>query len=319
MTPRPVTVLTGYLGAGKTTLVNHVLRGGQGRYAVIVNEYGEVGIDGALIDSGAEELVELSNGCLCCTVRGDLLRALHGLVPRLDGIDGVLIELSGLADPAPVVQGFLMDDSLRPRLRLDGVVAVADARHLPGHLEREVEAQDQIAYADLIVLNKIDLAGDTPLELLLRQVNPFARIVTAVRGRVPVADLFGQGTLDLDRIAGQISLAHGGHSHGPTGIQTVTLRATEPLDGQRLGDWIADLLARQGQDILRGKGILSIAGEERMLALHAVHMILEGDYIGAWPSGPRDSRLVLIGRHLDAEALRQGFRSCLAAKEGAFP
>lgn len=340
MTARPVTVLTGFLGAGKTSAVNAILRGRHGqRYAVIVNEFGEVGIDGALIDSGAEEMVELANGCLCCTVRGDLLRTLHGLVARLDTIDGVLIELSGLADPAPVVQSFLMDDALRPHFRLDGIVTLVDAVNVEEQLSTQVEAQDQIAFADLIVLNKADLIPPKalpPLTHRLRAVNPFAQIIAAQRGKVETQDLFQRNTLDLARVGSLIadSLerggAHAGHDHahghhhvhqtGPRGIETAVLRATEPLDGDRLGDWMADLLAREGANILRGKGLLDIAGDDRQLALQSVHMILEGDFLAPWPAGPRESRLVLIGRHLDLPALERGFQSCIATTvEGSSP
>lgn len=336
VTALPVTVLTGFLGAGKTSALNHILRGDHGRrFAVIVNEFGAVGIDGDLIDSGAEEMVEMANGCLCCTVRGDLLRTLHGLVPRLAGLDGVLIELSGLADPAPVAQSFLMDDSLRPHFQLDGIVALVDALHVLDQIARQAEAQDQIAFADLIVLNKTDLVRPAALPALmarLRQVNPFARIITAQRGAVDAAELFGKGGLDLARVEAMIagSLERGGaharHDHdeddhhhhphdGPIGIETLSLRATEPLDGDRVGDWMADLLATQGQNILRAKGILDIAGENRRLVLQSVHMILEGDYLSPWPAGwPRESRLVLIGRHLDADLLQQGFQACLATR-----
>lgn len=331
MTARPVTVLTGFLGAGKTSAVNAVLRGQHGkRFAVIVNEFGEAGIDGALIDSGAEEMIELANGCLCCTVRGDLLRTLHGLVPLLDNIDGVLIELSGLADPAPVMQSFLMDDALRPHFRLDGIVALVDALNGADQLSTQPEAQDQIAFADLIVLNKTDLVSpkDLPqLTDLLRTVNPLAKIITARRGKVDAQDLFGRNALDLAHVGSLIAEcldrggAHAGHDHGhhdnhqtgPRGIETTVLRATEPLDGDRLGDWMVDLLAREGGNILRGKGLLDIAGEDRKLALQSVHMILEGDFLSPWPSGRRESRLVLIGRHLDVPALERGFQACIAA------
>ncbi len=338
MTARPVTVLTGFLGAGKTSAVNAVLRGAHGRrFAVIVNEFGEVGIDGALIDSGAEEMIELANGCLCCTVRGDLLRTLHGLVPRLGTIDAVLIELSGLADPAPVVQSFLMDDALRPHFRLDGIVTLVDAVNVEVQLATQAEAQDQIAFADLIVLNKADLvaSGDVPpLTDRLRAVNPFAQVIATERGTVDTQDLFGRNTLDLDRVGTLIaeSLERGGahagyrlhqHDHyqtGPRGIETAVLRAAKPLDGDRLGDWMADLLAREGGNILRGKGLLDIAGDDRQLALQSVHMILEGDFLAPWPAGPRESRLVLIGRNLDVPALERGFHSCIVATaEGSLP
>ena len=333
----PVTVLTGFLGAGKTTLLNHLLTAGHGRrYAVIVNEFGEAGIDGELLASGAEDLIEMANGCVCCTVRGDLLRTLHALLPRIADFDGVLIETTGLADPGPVAQTFLMDDVLRAHLALDGIVTVADAVHLLDQIGSRAEVAEQLAFADIVVVTKADLVTDYGLRAVLARihsVNPAAEVVTALRGAVDPGQVFGRETFDLARV--EALLVHAAdrgplhayhdhdhdhdhdahahdHSHGPAGIESVTLRADRPLDEDALIGWLSAHLARHGQDVLRLKGILDIAGEDRRLVLQGVHMILEGDYVSPWPQGPRESRLVLIGRGLEAASLSSAFHACIA-------
>lgn len=311
-----VTVLTGFLGAGKTTLLNRLLHSDHGRrLAVIVNEFGEAGIDGELLASGGEELIELANGCVCCTVRGDLLRTLHGLRGRRGAIDGVIIETTGLADPGPVAQTFLFDEALRADFALDGIVTVVDALHVRDQLRDRPEAAEQVAFADLIVLSKADLANPWDLPAIrgaLAQVNPSARIVTAERGEIGPETVLDLGGFDLARIASQIH-DHDctDHVHG-SDIGTVTLTADVPLDQERVTDWLSGHLAVHGRDVLRVKGILEVAGDARRLVLQGVHMILEGDHLSPWPPGPRQSRLVLIGRGLDRPALQAAFEACIA-------
>ncbi len=333
----PATVLTGFLGAGKTTLLNRLLTADHGkRYAVIVNEFGEAGIDGELLASGTEELIEMANGCVCCTVRGDLLRTLHGLLPRVADLDGVLIETTGLADPGPVAQTFLMDDTLREAIALDGIVTVVDALHILDQLGSEAEAAEQVAFADLIVLTKSDRVTEAALRAVTRRLqaaNPGAEVVTAVRGEVDPARILGRGAFDLARVEALLAAAeargplhhhhHGGddhhldgddgdHSHGPEGVTSVSLIADRPLDEEAVIGWLSSYLARSGQDVLRLKAILDVAGENRRLVLQGVRMILEGDFVSPWPPGPRRSRLVLIGRRLDAPALQHAFLQCQA-------
>jgi G3E family GTPase len=312
---------------------------------VIVNEFGEAGIDGELLASGPEELVEMANGCVCCTVRGDLVRTLHGLLPRLGGFDGVLIETTGLADPGPVAQTFLMDEVLRDRLTLDAIVTVADAVHVLDQLGAQAEVAEQLAFADVVVVTKGDLVTEYGLRAVVARVaglNPHARVEVAVRGEIDPGLVLGRGEFDLARVEARLVEAarrgplHGDHGyghhgyghhghdhdhdhdhehdheHGPVGIGSVTLRATRPLDEDALIGWLSGHLARHGQDVLRLKGILDVAGEGRRLVLQGVHMILEGDYGAAWPPGPRESRLVLIGRGLDGPALTRAFHACIA-------
>ena len=378
----PVTVLTGYLGAGKTTLLNRILGGDHGRrYAVIVNEFGEIGIDSDLIVHSDEELFEMNNGCVCCTVRGDLIRTLHGLLHRRsdDGsgehkpFDAIIVETTGLADPGPVAQTFFVDAFLQSRTRLDSVTTLVDARHIGLRLGDSREAAEQIAFADQIVLNKTDLVSESELQTLearLHRLNPFAPIHRAQRADVALDQVLGRGGFDLDRIvslepqflapahgeAGHVHDAHCGHgagaeshgdgegqgslsepvqahdqapqgpvrAHGPeldpvhdhvhdAQIQSVSLQSPRPMDAAAVSRWLEVLLAAQGADILRAKGIVNVQGEDRRMVFQSVHMLLEGDWQREWRADePRASRLVFIGRHLDAQALRAGFEACAA-------
>jgi len=317
----PVTLLAGFLGAGKTTLLNRILSEDHGRrYAVVVNEFGEIGIDGDLIAGGDEEVLEMSNGCVCCTARGDLLVAFRNLLDRGDRFDAVVLEASGLADPGAVAQAFFLDDELRGLARLDSVTTVVDAKHVALSLAENREAAAQIAIADLIILNKIDLVSAPDLgaiEARLRALNPLAPIQRAERARVPLEAVIGRGGFDLERIAG---LGEPGHvhdadcaddTHHDSAIRAVSLVLTEPLDGDRVGEWLNDLVTARGPDILRAKGILDIAGEDRRLVFHAVHSVLEGDLQRPWRAGEtRSSRMVFIGRGLDEAALRSGLEAC---------
>ncbi|WP_293679287.1 GTP-binding protein [uncultured Phenylobacterium sp.] len=203
-TKTPVTVLTGYLGAGKTTLLNRILTESHGkRYAVIVNEFGEIGIDNDLIVGADEEVFEMNNGCVCCTVRGDLIRVLSGLMKRKGGFDGIIVETTGLADPAPVAQTFFVDDDVRAKTELDSVVTVVDAKHLPLRLKDSREAAEQIAFADQIILNKTDLVSEAELaevEKAIRTLNPLAPIRRAERSNVPLDAILGRHAFDLARV-----------------------------------------------------------------------------------------------------------------------
>ncbi|MBB4006764.1 CobW family GTP-binding protein [Allorhizobium taibaishanense] len=201
--PTPVTVLTGYLGAGKTTLLNRILSENHGKkYAVIVNEFGEIGIDNDLIVESDEEIYEMNNGCVCCTVRGDLIRVVEGLMRRKDRFDGIIVETTGLADPVPVAQTFFMDDDVRAKTELDAVVALVDAKHLPLRLKDSREAEDQIAFADVVVVNKADLVSHEELhriEDIVRAINPSARIYTTTRSGVDLSKVLNQGAFNLER------------------------------------------------------------------------------------------------------------------------
>ncbi|HUD60098.1 MAG TPA: GTP-binding protein [Acetobacteraceae bacterium] len=313
----PVTVLTGYLGAGKTTLLNRILTERHGRkYAVVINEFGELGVDNDLVVDSDEEVFEMNNGCICCTVRGDLIRIVGGLMKRRDKFDGIIIETTGLANPAPVAQTFFVDEGVRAKTRLDAIVTVVDAKHLPQRLEDSHEAADQIAFADVIVLNKTDLVTPDELEAVenkIRAINRFATIHRTERAALPIEQVLNQGAFDLKRVL-QIApdfLTDDEHEHHDE-VTSVSFEAEKPIDPEKFNAWIGALLQEQGQDLLRTKGILSYANDDRRFAFQAVHMIADGDFIGPWKAGePRLSRIVFIGRNLNRPQLRRGFEGCV--------
>ena len=314
----PVTVLTGYLGAGKTTLLNRILSENHGqKYAVVINEFGELGVDNDLVVDTDEEVFEMNNGCICCTVRGDLIRIVGGLMKRRDKFDGIIIETTGLANPAPVAQTFFVDDNVRARTKLDAIVTVVDAKHLPERLQDSAEAAEQIAFADVIILNKTDLVNEQELaevERLIRQINRFAQIHRTQRSAVPITEVLNQGAFDLNRVLAERPdfLADEEHEHNDE-IASMSFEVDQPIDAEAFNAWTGDLLAQKGQDLLRTKGILSYANDDRRFAFQAVHMIADGDFIGPWKEGEeRKSRIVFIGRNLNRPQLRRGFEACQA-------
>ena len=319
----PVTVLTGYLGAGKTTLLNRILTEDHGKkYAVIVNEFGEVGIDNDLIVGADEEVFEMNNGCVCCTVRGDLIRVLSGLMKRKGKFDAIIVETTGLADPGPVAQTFFVDDDVKRATRLDAIVTVVDAKHLPARLSDSSEAQEQIAFADIIVLNKMDLV--TPeqadeVERRIRAINPTVEIRRATKSDIPVESVIGRDAFNLERILEREPEFLSGedeHSHDSE-VLSVSFEVDKPVDEAKFNAWISEVLATQGQDLLRTKGILYYKGQEgRRFAFQAVHMIADGDFIGEVKEGdPKRSKIVFIGRDLNRPALRRGFEACQAGED----
>ena len=343
----PVTVLTGYLGAGKTTLLNRILSENHGkRYAVIVNEFGEIGIDNDLIVESDEEIYEMNNGCVCCTVRGDLIRVVEGLTRRPGRFDAIVVETTGLADPVPVAQTFFMDEDVRSKTKLDAVVALVDAKHLPLRLKDSKEAEDQIAFADVIVLNKTDLVTPEELakvEATIRAINPTAKIHRTERSGVALSEVLDRGAFDLsrtlendphfldeshdhDHVCGpdcdhDHDHHHHGHGHDHGGasdihdvsVRSISLRGGE-MDPKRFFPWIEKITQMEGPNILRLKGIIAIKDDPDRYVLQGVHMIIEGDHQRPWKDDEKhESRLVFIGRDLDEARLRQSFEACQAA------
>ncbi|CCD98899.1 putative cobalamin synthesis protein/P47K family protein [Bradyrhizobium sp. STM 3809] len=339
----PVTVLTGYLGAGKTTLLNRILSEDHGKkYAVIVNEFGEIGIDNDLIVGADEEVFEMNNGCICCTVRGDLVRIISGLMRRKGKFDAIIVETTGLADPAPVAQTFFVDEDVQKNARLDAVVTVADAKWLSDRLKDAPEAKNQIAFADVIVLNKTDLVTKPELaevEARIRAINPYARLHRTERCQVAIADVLERGAFDLDRIleiepeflnAGDDhdhhhhdhDHGHDHHHHHDHGLkhyhdeemQSLSLRSDKPLDPSKFMPWLQNLVQTEGGKILRSKGILAFQDDDDRYVFQGVHMMLEGDHQRKWkPDEARQSRVVFIGRELPEDAIREGFERCIVS------
>lgn len=312
----PVTLLTGYLGAGKTTLLNRILTHEHGKkVAVIVNEFGDVGIDHQLIINADEEIFEMNNGCICCTVRGDLIRIIGNLMKRRDKFDHLVIETTGLADPAPVIQTFFMDEDVQAQTHLDSVVTVVDAKHISQHWEAE-EAQEQIAFADVVLLNKTDLVTPEALDILerkIRSMNALAKIYRTRNAELEMNALLGIGAFDLDR-ALEIDpdfLNETAHEHDET-VGSVAIVESGEVDGNKLNEWLGELLQTQGPDIFRMKGILTIAGEDQRFVFQGVHMVFDGKADRPWKTGEtRKNELVFIGRNLNEAQLREDFRGCL--------
>jgi G3E family GTPase len=341
----PVTVLTGYLGAGKTTLLNRILSEPHGkRYAVIVNEFGEIGIDNELVVGADEEVFEMNNGCICCTVRGDLVRILDGLMRRKGKFDAIIVETTGLADPAPVAQTFFIDENVGRRTKLDAVVTVADAKWLNERLKDAPEAKNQIAFADVILINKTDLVSPEELsevEARIRGINPYAKVHKAEHAKVPLNAVLGRNAFDLDRIldlepeflgsengdhhhhhrehehgddAHDHAHAHGGlkHYHDEE-MQSISLHTDRPLDPDKFFPWVQDLVQKEGPNILRCKGILAFKDDDQRFVFQGVHMILDGDHQRPWKTEEkRESRIVFIGRNLPGKMISEGFESCIA-------
>ena len=339
----PVTVLTGYLGAGKTTLLNRILSEPHGKkYAVIVNEFGEIGIDNDLIVGADEEVFEMNNGCICCTVRGDLIRIIDGLMRRKGKFDAIIVETTGLADPAPVAQTFFVDENVGGKTKLDAVVTVADAKWLRDRLRDAPEAKNQIAFADVILINKTDLVSDAELrevEARIRAINPYAKLHRTQRAQIPLGEVLDRKAFDLERIldiepeflnAGEHDHGHDhdhhdhdGHDHAhPHGglkhyhdedMQSIALKTDRPLDPDKFFPFIQNLTQAEGPNILRSKGILSLKDDPQRFVFQGVHMMLDGDHQREWRADEkRESRIVFIGRNLPEEKIRKGFESCVA-------
>jgi G3E family GTPase len=312
----PVTVLTGYLGAGKTTLLNRILTHEHGKkVAVIVNEFGEVGIDNQLIIDADEEIFEMNNGCICCTVRGDLIRIIGNLMRRRNKFDHLVIETTGLADPAPVIQTFFVDEDMREQMQLDAVVTVVDAKHIWEHWDSS-EAQEQIAFADVILINKLDLVTPEQLDELekrIRAMNVMAKIYRTQNSELGMDALLGVKAFDLKR-ALEIDpnfLSEDAHEHDES-VYSVALVESGEVDNQKLGNWLTVLLQTQGPDIFRMKGILNIKGDDHRYVFQGVHMLFDGTRDRPWkPEETRKNELVFIGRNLDEAKLREDFRACL--------
>ncbi|MGY4476931.1 CobW family GTP-binding protein [Bradyrhizobium sp. USDA 3364] len=313
----PVTVLTGYLGSGKTTLLNRILTETHGkRYAVIVNEFGEVGIDNDLIVNADEEIFEMNNGCICCTVRGDLIRIIEGLMKRKGKFDGIIVETTGLADPAPVAQTFIVDEEVRKRTKLDAIVTVIDAKHLLGEIESAHEAQEQIAFADVILINKTDLVTSDEIqqvEARIRQINPYAKLHHTEKCSVDLGKVMGMDAFDLNRILEfEPDFMNETHAHEhDSHVKSLSLKSSRDLDPDRFLPWIQMIVQKLGVDILRMKGILAFRDDPDRFVVQGVHMLIDGAPQRPWKeTEPRESRLVFIGRNLPEDVLRTGFEAC---------
>ena len=320
----PVTILTGFLGSGKTTLLNYILRENHGkRIAIIENEFGEISIDSDLVVSSEEEIYEMSNGCICCvaSVRGDLLEVIRKLMSRSDGIDYILIETSGLADPMPVAQAFFVDDAVLEEVALDAVVTLIDSKHIEQHLDEvrydgiSSQAVDQIVSADRIIVNKVDLVDEGTVERIerrVRKLNQRSEIDRSSYAEVNLDAILGIQAFEISqRAASEPSFLenHYVHGHSPD-VETCSVRIGGELDRQMVQEAAREIAADYGADLLRWKGVLAIAGNDRRVALQGVHRIFEIHDLDRWEGPHRDSRAVFIGKNLNRDQLARRLQRC---------
>lgn len=318
----PVTILTGFLGSGKTTLLNHILKAKHGhRIAVIENEFGEAGIDNELlVQDSDEQIVEMNNGCICCTVRGDLVRILGELADKKKSgklnFDHIVIETTGLADPAPVAQTFFVDEKVVQHYMLDAIVTLVDAKHAPQQLDEHHEAQEQVGFADRVLLTKTDLVDADEVQVLrqrLARINPRAKIGESKNGVAEVADLLDIRGFNLNAILDiePQFLSDVSHEHDDD-VSSFVFREDRPLDLEKLEDLLGGLVQVYGAQMMRYKGVLNIAGEQRRIVFQGVHMLMGADTGPAWkPQEQRSSKMVFIGRDLPREVLLQGLAQCV--------
>lgn len=322
----PVTVLTGFLGSGKTTLLNHILKDKNHgmKFAIIENEFGEVGVDEKVLSEEAEEeVIEVMNGCICCTVRGDLVKALKNLYTKVQQFNGVIIETTGLADPAPVCQTFFVDDDIQKKYRLDSVITVVDSKYIIERIKEEKpegaenEAVEQVAFADKILLNKIDLSTEEELakiEKELKAINPTASIQRTTHASVNPKDLLNIKAFELQRVLDfdpEFLNEEGEHEHDAT-VSSVGVKLDGDVNMNMLERWIQRLITEDGANLYRYKGVISVKGMPQKFVFQGVGMMFSGGFSDvAWgPNEKRESRFVFIGKHLDHDMYREGFKAC---------
>ena len=314
----PATVVTGFLGSGKTTLINRILREQHGRkLAVIVNEFGEISIDGQLVihDKDAQ-LVEFNNGCLCCTVRGDLVETLGRLQERAGTLDGILIETTGLADPAPVASTFFAADDVKAGIRLDAFVTVVDAVNLGRNLEQSNEAVEQVAFSDIVLINKMDLVTPEKMaevERRVRSLNPLAKIYYTTNAEIDLAEIIGVGAFDLVQKleVDPEFLGDHEHEHDPA-IGSFVLHESRPIDVNRLMTWMNGIAAERGDDLYRTKGLFYASGFDERLVFQSVRMLTTLRRDRLWePNETKMTQFVVIGKNLNREEFAAGLSGCV--------
>ncbi len=316
----PITILTGFLGSGKTTLLNRILTEPHGlRIAVLENEFGALGIDQELVVKAEDSIFEMNNGCICCTIHDGLNETLVKILNRRDQFDYVLIETTGIADPSKIVSLILMDEDIQPFMRMDGLICLADALHFKQHFEERPEIRKQLAFADVVMINKRDLVPEaylTALEGLLKQVNPLARYATSAWAEIPIDSVIDIGGFSPERIrdlqANELKAINHGHAHD--NITSVAVRFEAELDWDLFATWFETFTQRWARNLYRLKGILAVRGRSKRLVLQGVHELISIEGDRDWEADEsRYTTIVAIGKHLKLEDFEQQVRACLAA------
>jgi len=316
----PVTLLTGFLGSGKTTLLNHILKNKHGkRIAVIENEFGDTDIDSDLLIGKTDEIFEMKNGCICCSVRSDLIETLNRLMNRQDKFDYVVIEGTGLASPGPVAQAFLLENEINQSLFLDGIITLIDSKNAWNHLKDVEVAWEQIAFSHVLLLNKSDLVSHEELKNLenhVRAINPTAKLFNTKNAQIDLNHLLDIGGFDLSNInlSDNEFLDHGlhdDHHEHESDITSASIACSGTIDPEKFNHWLRMLLIMEGMDVFRAKGILNAKNSDKRYIFQSVYMLFEGRFEDAWNNRPRENKMVFIGRNLDKHRLRKGVQSCV--------
>ncbi len=307
----PVTLLAGFLGSGKTTLLNYILKNNHGkRIAVIENEFGEIGIDSEFIIGADEDIFEMSNGCICCSIRGDLIETLNRLLERHQNFDSILIESTGLASSGPIAQAFLIEDELSQSLILDGIITLVDSKHIWSNLNEQEVTWEQIAFSNVILLNKTDLVSQKELDELekkVAQINPTAKIIRTTHSVVDLDQILNIGGFDLKNVLEADTSSH--HHEVGQGISSVSLIFPEPVDPDRLNVWLQMLFLNEGMNVFRGKGILNVKDSTNRYIFQSVYMMFEGRFDKPWGTSNPENKMVFIGQDLDAKRLEESLKN----------
>ena len=316
----PVTLLTGFLGSGKTTLLNHILENKHGkRIAVIENEFGDIDIDSNFIIGKSDEIFEMKNGCICCSVRSDLIETLNRLMNRQDKFDYVVIEGTGLASPGPVAQAFLLENEINQSLSLDGIITLIDSKNAWNYLNDIEVAWEQIAFSHILLLNKSDLVSHEELKDLedhVRGINPTAKLFNTKNAQIELNHLLDIGGFDLSNV----NLSdnefldhdlHDNHHEHESDITSTSIACSGTIDPDKFNHWLRMLLIMEGMDVFRSKGILNAKNSDKRYIFQSVYMLFEGRFDDAWNNRPKENKMVFIGRNLNKKRLEKGIQSCI--------
>jgi len=312
----PVTLLAGFLGSGKTTLLNYILKKNHGkRIAVIENEFGEIGIDSEFVIGADEDIFEMSNGCICCSIRGDLIETLNRLLERHQKFDYILIESTGLASSGPIAQAFLIEDEISKSLFLDGIVTLVDAKHISTNLNEQEVIWEQIAFANVILLNKADLVTEAEMEKLeqqMYQINPTAKVCTTTNAVIDLDQILSIGGFDLKTALETITFDTHRHKTDEA-ISSVSLSFPGHVDPHRLNLWLQMLLIQEGMNVFRAKGILNVEGSSERYLFQSVYMMFEGQFDKPWGSIAPLNKMVFIGQNLNSQRLEESLKNFAVA------